>query len=321
MLDESCSLTGRGYVGLVGMTAPWAGHVNIKGVMMCGDVTANGGPNASGVFGCVMSSSCHVTIDNCGMVGNVYGPKENGSFSGWLGSYADVTNCFAVGSVEGIQDDAHYFARHGDSDQVHITNCYALYGTQVPTVSEEDFASGALAWRANGEQFRTGYWYQDIGDDRYPFPDPSHGTVIFAAEQYFSIANEAELASVADAIQTYENEKVEGVIATQSVLDEFFAASEALGEAANILEFADAIDTLYVKKDVLEKNAAVYATYQEECAKIKARLESDDSFSGDLRTALEAYLSETEEPDEDNPLGTYEYIIDTHTATAEEIKA
>ena len=321
VLDESCSLTGRGYVGLVGMTAPWAGHVNIKGVMMCGDVTANGGPNASGVFGCVMSSSCHVTIDNCGMVGNVYGPKENGSFSGWLGSYADVTNCFAVGSVEGIQDDAHYFARHGDSDQVHINNCYALHGTQVPTVSEEDFASGALAWRANGEQFRTGYWYQDIGDDRYPFPDPSHGTVIFAAEQYFSIANEAELASVADAIQTYENEKVEGVIATQSVLDEFFAASEALGEAANILEFADAIDTLYVKKDVLEKNAAVYATYQEECAKIKARLESDDSFSGDLRTALEAYLSETEEPDEENPLGTYEYIIDTHTATAEEIKA
>ena len=85
VLDESCSLTGRGYVGLVGMTAPWAGHVNIKGVMMCGDVTANGGPNASGVFGCVMSSTCHVTIDNCGMVGNVYGPKENGSFSGWLG--------------------------------------------------------------------------------------------------------------------------------------------------------------------------------------------------------------------------------------------
>ena len=321
VLDESCSLTGRGYVGLVGMTAPWAGHVNIKGVMMCGDVTANGGPNASGVFGCVMSSSCHVTIDNCGMVGNVYGPKENGSFSGWLGSYADVTNCFAVGSVEGIQDDAHYFARHGDSDQVHITNCYALHGTQVPTVSEEDFASGALAWRANGEQFRTGYWYQDIGDDRYPFPDPSHGTVIFAAEQYFSIANEADLASVADAIQTYENEKVEGVIATQSVLDEFFAASEALGDAANILEFADAIDTLYVKKDVLDKNAAVYATYKEECEKIKARLESDDSFSGDLRTALEAYLSETEEPDENNPLGTYEYIIDTHTATAEEIKA
>ena len=92
VLDESCSLLGRGYVGLVGMTAPWAGHVNIKGVMMCGDVTANGGPNASGVFGCVMSSTCHVTIDNCGMVGNVYGPKENGSFSGWLGSYAEVTN-------------------------------------------------------------------------------------------------------------------------------------------------------------------------------------------------------------------------------------
>jgi len=53
VLDETCQLIGRGYVGLVGMTAPWAGHVNIKGVMMCGDVTANGGPNASGVLGCL----------------------------------------------------------------------------------------------------------------------------------------------------------------------------------------------------------------------------------------------------------------------------
>ena len=34
VLDESCAITGKGYVGLVGMTAPWAGHVIIKGVMM-----------------------------------------------------------------------------------------------------------------------------------------------------------------------------------------------------------------------------------------------------------------------------------------------
>ena len=321
VLDESCSLTGRGYVGLVGMTAPWAGHVKIQGVMMCGNVTANGGPNASGVFGCVMSSTCHVTIDNCGMTGNVYGPKENGSFSGWLGSYADVTNCFAVGTVEGIESDDRYFARHGDSDNVHINNCYALYGTQVPTVSEEDFASGALAWRANGEQFRTGYWYQDIGDDPYPYPDPSHGTVIFAADQFFSVANAEELAQVEETVKEYETTAVAEAIATKSLLDEYMALIDAMTEAKTIVAFADALDAVNAKKAEVAQNIAVYQTYIDLCEATKTRLETDDSFQGDLREALEAYLEDYEEPSDENPLGTYDYIKDTHTATAEEIQA
>ena len=318
VLDESCELIGRGYIGLVGMTAPWAGHVIIKGVMMCGDVTANGGPNASGVFGCVMSSTCHVTIDNCGMVGNVYGPKENGSFSGWLGSYAEVTNCFAVGSVEGIESDDRYFARYSSAT---ITNCYAKYGTQVPLVSDEDFESGALAWRANGEQFRTSYWYQTIGDDLYPFPDPSHGTVIYAAEKFFSVANEEELEDVAGEIQDYEEEAIENIIVTKSVLDDYNALLEALTEATTILDFADALDAVKAKKTEVLENAAVYQTYMDKCEEIKARLENDDTFTGSLREALEAYLTEVEEPSDENPLGTYEYIMEEHTATAEEIKA
>ena len=321
-LDESCSLTGRGYVALVGMTAPWAGHVNIKGVMMCGDVTANGGPNAAGVFGCVMSSSCHVTIDNCGMVGNVYGPKENGSFSGWLGDWAEVTNCFAVGEVQGIESQERYFARYGNSRvNDNIKNCYARYGKQehVGIVSEEDFASGALAWKANGSQFRTCYWYQNIGDDMYPFADPSHGTVIYAAEQYFSIATEDDFGEVGDAIQIYENEALSEAVATQGLLDEYEQILESLSDAETILEFADIYDTIYVKKAALAENIAIYQDYIDQCEKIKTRLEEDDTFTGTKREALEYYLTEADEPTDENPLGTYEYIIEVHTATAQEI--
>ena len=287
VLDETCSLLGRGYIGIVGMTAPWAGHVNISGLMMCGDVTANGGPNASGVFGCVMSSTCHVTINNSGMVGNVYGPKENGSFSGWLGSYAEVTNCYAVGSVEGIQDDDHYFARYGTAT---ITNCYAKYGTQVPLVTDEDFESGALAWRANGEQFRTGYWYQNIGEDLYPFPDPSHGTVIFAAEQYFSVADEADLQEVAGAIKAYEEEGIDEIIATQSVMDNFNEKLEALTEATTILEFADAVDAVKAAKTELTKNAATYQAYIAKCEEVKLALAAEGSPEGSIREIGRAHV-------------------------------
>ena len=317
VLDESCSISGHGYIGLVGMTAPWAGHVNIKGVMMCGDVKANGGPNASGVFGCVMNSACHVTIDNCGMVGNVYGTTENGSFSGWLGDYAEVTNCFAVGSVEGIQDDAHYFARYGKAT---FTNCYARYGTQVPTVTEEDFESGALAWRANGEQFRTGYWFQNIGVDMYPFPDPSHGVVIFAAEQYFGVSGDEELDNVVGIIKSYEEEAVEDVLATQSLLDEYTPLVASIEEASTILELADVLDAVYAKKAEVTSNAATYQAYIDKCESILAYI-NETTAEGAKLDALKAYLTESEEPSEDNPLGTYAYVIDNHTATAEEIQA
>ena len=323
-LDESCSLLGRGYVALVGMTAPWAGHVNIKGVMMCGNVTADGGPNAAGVFGCVMGSACHVTIDNCGMVGNVYGPKENGSFSGWLGDWAEVTNCFAVGSVEGIENEGRYFARYGNGRvNDNIKNCYARFGTQehVGIVGEADFKSGALAWKANGNQFRTGYWYQNLDEDAYPFADPSHGTVIYAAEQYFSVADEGDLGEVSAAIQAYEELALEETIATQSLIEEFRDKLEALDDATTILEFADAVDSVNVKKSAVADNAVVYKAYIDKCEETKIRLKNDDSFSGSLREALEYYLLENDEPDDYNALGTYEYIKENHTATAEEIAA
>ena len=181
VLDKSCSILGRGYVGLVGMTAPWGGHVNIKGVIMCGNVTANGGLNASSILGCVMSSSCHVTIDNCGMTGNVYGQKENGLFSGWLGSYAEVTNCFAVGSVEGIDSEGHDFARYDGDFNVgdNIKNCYALYGTQVYVVTEEDIVSGKLAFLLNASKQGGENFYQVIGTDSIPLPIPKEGGKVF----------------------------------------------------------------------------------------------------------------------------------------------
>ena len=324
VLDESCTLKGKGYVALVGMTAPWAGHVNITGVMMCGNVEASDGPNAAGVFGCVMGSACHVTIDNCGMVGNVKGSKENGSFSGWLGDWAEVTNCFAVGSVEGIESNERYFARYGDGRvNDNIKNCYALHGTQehVGIVSEQDFNSGALAWKANGEQFRTGYWFQNIGDDPYPFPDSTHGTVIYAAEEYYSVYEEEEIVDLADIVKSYEQDKVAEVIATQALLDDYNEYLESLTEVETIIGLADAFDTITVWKDSIAANAAVYDSYIKKCDEIKASLENDQSFSGSIRDALEYYLNDADEPSEDNPLGTYEYIKEMHLATAEEINA
>lgn len=319
-LDNTCSITGNGYVALVGMTAAWAGHVTISGVMMEGDVSAIYGANAAGVFGCVMGSSCAVTIDNCGMTGNVYGTKENASFSGWLGSYATVSNCFAVGEVTGYASEDRYFARFSKAT---FTNCYARYGKQpdVGIVSEDDFKSGALAWKANGSQFRKCLWFQNIGDDDYPYADPSRGTVIYTAEEYFSVADDEDLSAPITATQEYITNSLEDVIATASLLEEYKGMNEALSEVTTIADLADAFDALNKKDKEVRANETVYKTYKAKVAEATAYMTENSDMQGETSQALRYYLEQNDDPSEENPLGTALYIIEEHTATAAEIEA
>ena len=341
VLDKTCSIYGQGYTGVVGMAANWPGHITISGVLNMGDATVDGGTNGAGIFGCAMGSACHMTITGCGYIGNIHvlndTHTENGLFSGWLGQYAEVTNCFALGTIDAYPDPARSWARHPNYNTVVIKNCYGLEGSgilensysgnpEVNFIPEEEIASGALAWKANGSQFREPAWYQTLEKDLHPYPLPTHGTVIYGAEQYFSVLTNEDVATVAPVIQAYEEEQTEkGIIATQALIDEWKVAVEALTgeEAVTISGFADAYDAVEAAKAAVQENAAVYQAYIDKCAEVRAFLADDQTFTGNLRTSLEAYLSEEEasEPDEDNPLGSYAYIIEEHTATAEEIQA
>ncbi|MCR4592324.1 MAG: hypothetical protein K5672_04135 [Bacteroidaceae bacterium] len=347
ILDETCSITGGGYTGIVGMGAPWAGHVTITGCMNLGDVYVVDGTNGAGIYGCSMGSACRVTINACGMIGDIHvtdnnnssgKPRtENGSFSGWLGSYAEVTNCFALGEVELI-DPNRGFARHSagayNSGAVIVKNCYALDGIgikqvdnddkkeDVSFVSMDDLETGSITWKANGSQFRNPVWYQTLEKDQYPYPVPTHGVVIYATGKYFSMLTKEDITDVATAIQADEDATLgEDPIATQAVIDKLTATIDALSDVNTIDGLADALDSLSVAKKAFTENAAVYKAYMDKCKEIKDYLDEKKDFSGELRDELEYYLAETDDPSETNPLGTYQYIIEEHTATVEEIKA
>ena len=338
VLDKTCSIYGKGYTGVVGMAANWPGHITMTGILNEGDATVDGGTNGAGMLGCAMGSACHMTITGCGFTGNIHVKNntqtENGLFSGWLGQYVEVTNCFATGTIDAYPDPARSWARHPNFNTIVIKNCYALEGTgivensysdtpEVTFVPAEELKNGGLAWKANGGQFRNPEWYQTIGTDAYPTPLPDHGTVIYGAEQYFCALEDDDIPSIASEIQGYEQSNAEETIATQALIDVWTAAAEALtaDEVATIKAFAEAYDSLEAAKAAVAENAAVYKAYIDKCEEIKARLEEDDTFASAKRDALEAYLSEDNEPTDENPLGTYEYIIDAHTALAEEIAA
>ena len=338
VLDNTCSIYGQGYTGVVGMAANWPGHITISGVLNLGDATVDGGTNGAGLFGCAMGSASHMTITGCGYIGTIHvlndTHTENGLFSGWLGQYVEVTNCFAMGTIDAYPDPARSWARHPNYNTIVIKNCYGLEGSgviendyngnpEVTFVPAEEIASGALAWKANAGQLRNPDWYQTLGNDDNPTPFPTHGTVIYGAEQYFSAQTDADIEGIAPVVEVYEVEKAgEDIIATQALLDEWKTVAEALGEVTTILGYADAVDSLEAIKAAVQENAAIYQAYINKCVEVKTFLENDQTFSGNLRTALEAYLSDEEaEPDEDNPLGSYAYIVENHTATGEEIQA
>ena len=319
VLDETCSIYAHGYAAIVGMTANWAGHITFEGLMMLGDVTVDGGVNGGGILGCVMNEACRVTINNCGMVGNIHALNnsnlENGSFSGWIGKYAELTNCFAIGEVDNM-DANRGFARHyvGDADhKIVIKNCYALDGIgmkqitdgdakeDVSFVSAEELQTGAITWKANGSQFRTPYWYQTIGEDEYPFPDPAHGTVVCVGKQYMT-ANAETLPEVISAFSEFYSDKISSdVIAYTGAIEAMEEGIDVLEKVKDIPGLADAVDSLNVYEAVVNASVKVYQKYVAKCEEIKAYLEEHPEIEGSAYDALENYLE-----------NDYEEICETH---------
>ena len=327
ILDQSCSLTGQGYVGLIGMTSPWGGNILVQNVGMEGNVTATSRANASGVLGCVMLNECKVTIDNSFMAGNVYGPSQNAAFSGWLGAYATVSNCYAIGTVENPDKD-RYFARFSGTS-VTIKNCFTRNGGAlklndkevVSTVSDADIASGALAYRANGSTSVNPRWYQNLDGviDEHPVPVPTHGTVFRLASKYMSAANADEQQQLVDAIEADASDYAENTVAEKAVVDRYVEAASALADLATIPEVAQEYVKVLLKKDTANVSAGKYKAYMTEMAKVRTTLAEHDDFEGKDRELLEKYFESSDEPNEDWPLGGYLYIIDEMLAPSDSL--
>ena len=334
ILDESCSISGGAFVGIIGGTSG-AGNIYITNVGNEGYVTGTA-QNVCGILGVDQGGSMTLHISNCWVTGEINAGRESAAICGYSSGDSEVTNCWAVFTINqsGIYD-CDSFTRGG----AKVTNCYEADIPDVDTnkqqhyramaenrkcnaLAVEDVATGALCYNLNGKQFSNPSWYQTLDEDGHPYPFGDHGVVIFAADQYFSIPN-SELSDVVSEVQGAENEALEDLVATQSLIDDLEAAIEGLDNVETIEAFIEAVSVIEAAKLVVNESAAAYKAYIAKCEEVKTFLASNTTFGGLVRAALEYYLSEdnSDEPSEDNPLGTYTYIIENHTATTEEIKA
>ena len=171
VLDSSCSISGGNYVGLAGGSTG-AGSVTFSCVGNEANVTATGG-SAAGIIGYNKGSSCVLSIYDCYNTGNITGKSESAAISGWLGTNANMQNCYNIGAVEGYNYRNDFYRGGGT-----VLNCYSTSTTQVTRITIDDVESGKLCYQLNGGKTMDPIWYQTLGEDAYPVFDGTHSVVL-----------------------------------------------------------------------------------------------------------------------------------------------
>ena len=333
VMDESCSIKGNAFCGTIGGTSG-GGQVYITNVGFEGTVTTTN-QNAAAIVGVDQGGSMDMFITNCWVTGHIQAGRESGAICGYSSGGSVVKNCWAAFTINqaGIYD-CDSFTRGG----AQVVNCYEADIPDVDTNKQqhyrqmganratillplEDIESGALCFNLNGKQFLDPTWFQTLEEDAHPYPFGERGVVVSAADLFFSMPP-SSLSEIIDEVQTAEQDAISDVLATQSLLDAWQAAIDALEDVETLEQFAEVANTLSEARAAVEANVPIYEAYIAECERVKAYLAEHNDFAGEVRDALEAYLGEqVEDPSEANPLGNYEYIIEKHTATGEEIAA
>ena len=315
-LDETCTFTGNTHVGgFIGQVREWAGNVLLENVGMEGNVYATeNGLNCGALIGCVpgQTTACAINIRNSYVTGNVHGVKEDGLLAGWLGFYATVENCYAIGECDAPRADESYLAY--PTSNVVLKNVYSLNGTQGNIITQEEVSNGALCTSLIGNAYDQLAWYQTLGDDNYPVNDPTHGIVVRAGEEYLGIGNDAEVQDAVSSVQTAEYEYLDNAMAEQRLLDDCRALVQGLSSTSTIKGFLPAYAQMLAMRDTVAASTQVYAAYVTKCREVAEYMEERHDFFGPDRDALEEYLKSDAAPSQDWPLGGYTYITGKHLA-------
>lgn len=313
-LDNTCSLLGNRFVGIVGsVVGDLSGEVTMSGIGYEGSIEA-AGATAAGILGCGGGSG-RVNIINCYTTGNITAQGEAAAFAAWTTSNTYLENCWTTAEVTGIEGEYAYCFR----GNAHATNCYSIYGAQGTILTEDAIASGELCYALNGEQLASAIWYQTLDMDKHPVLDRTHGLVYKVNEDYACIYDENSFLEYRDRIIESDKNQMSEIIATQAYVESYLAQIDKLATSTDRDEFISSYYAISELRDSITASAEAYARYKGRMEEIISQLAQDDSFVGATRNLLEKYLQEKEGASEDYPNGTYLYIYENHVLTTEQI--
>ena len=319
ILDETCSIVGAAYSGLIGESVGGVtGKIYMTNLGNEGSVTT-GGVNAGGIIGCCMSSSATFIITNCYTTGPISGGGESAQLSGWVGANAEIVGCWSTSEVSGVDGDGTYSARYNSIAKSE--RCFSTYGTQVTRITEDQVANGELAWKLNGESFVNPSWYQTIGEDLHPVFDNSHGVVYKANDSFADVHDAETYQTFVKAYTQSEQDYCDNVTAQRTLVEDYAASLASLYEITSMSEFAAAYAELTTKKEAVVKSEEAYAAYAKKVTETLEYLEGEGAeLTGAARDFLADYLELDDAPGT-YPNGAAGYILTEQLLNEEELAA
>ena len=318
IMDNTCTIhCGSTDAGFVARNKRNCGTIIIRNIGMEGTVTIDGWCGA-GIFGTNYWYDATIIIENCYMTGDVNnGIEHNSLIIDGAAPQDKVTNCWASGNVNSLSGGTYFAKVEGSS----VENCYTVNGDQVAMITEDQIGSGELCFMLNGSSFSQLNWYQTLGVDEHPVTDPTHGVVYYFDGVYHCVTDDISfqeflLTYVDDFIYT-ETEHCNEL--PNEIADRYREALKKLADASTMDEFIELFKAASAIKDSANIISEAYAAFQNKVNEILAVLAADDSFEGDIRDALEYYLTVYEEPSERYPDGTAPYILAQCPLTAEQV--
>ena len=210
VLDETCSLKGGSYVGIIG-GSNGSGTITMERLGNEGSTTATE-RNAGGIFGCNMGGAATPIFRECYVTGPVKGSRESGQITGYA-AHGQAINCYASGTVEGV-----YYADMSDAmlrGNPQSVNCYSIYPDRNATVIDEtQVISGELCYMLNeGDNQLTPIWYQTLGWDDHPVLNAARGEVLLADDGTYFNEDDPDTAAPlwADESEEYKTYSITGI--------------------------------------------------------------------------------------------------------------
>ncbi len=163
-LDSTCAFEGNDYVGgIVGRVQRGTATIS-----RCGNeasVTATG-LRAGGLVGGVYSAT--LNLDNSYNAGSVTASNEAAAIVGWASGAVNISRVYNTGKVQGQSGDNNFAA----GSPLTMEQCYDVAAGQAMPLTQEQLASGQLAWTLNHGQ-KPAPWRQNLDNGSVPDTHPT----------------------------------------------------------------------------------------------------------------------------------------------------
>lgn len=304
---------GNGDLG--GITGKGANQTTIRNTYFAGTFTSGLGTWSMGGIAGSSEGNNSLVIEDCFVYatweeGLDPGYGARGGIVGWCHSGCDAVNSFCVAP---ISTTVGFQTINGDGANGK-GNGKGSFAT------EEEFASGAVAWALNHKTFANAAFYQTVEEDPYPTLDKSHGLVYATVDGYASASDENfddMRKALIDEARNYASETV----AYAETLKTFEDAISLLSEAQDRDAFIEAYTAISELRALVDESAKAYQAYIDAAEAMKVKLEETE-VAGLWMDLLTDYLTSGEmDPSEDMPNGSYDYIIKNKQLTNEQVTA